>query len=224
MKRVLLSGVALAALIGSAAAADIPRRVERQVAAAPVAYLQAYNWTGAYVGFNAGWGWGTSSLSGPPRSGDLEGSGGLIGGTLGYNWQMNQIVFGVETDLAWSGIETDRRCGVGIRCEVSNDWLGTTRGRIGIAMDRFMPYVTGGLAYGDVSAHVTGNPGASEMQVGWTLGAGLEYAISGPWTAKLEYLYVDLGDFACGTRCGTSGPDNVEFTTHIVRAGLNYRF
>lgn len=223
MKRVLLSGVALAALVGSASAADIPRRVER--AAAPVPYVAAvYNWTGFYAGINAGWGWGTGSLSGPPPSGDLEGSGGVIGGTLGYNWQNNQFVFGVETDLAWSGIETDRRCGGGLTCNVSNDWLGTVRGRVGLAFDRFMPYVTGGLAYGDVSASVTGTPGASETQFGWTLGAGMEYAINGPWTAKLEYLYVDLGDFACGTRCGTAGPDNVEFQSHIVRAGLNYRF
>lgn len=223
MKRVLLSGVALAALVGSASAADIPRRVER--AAAPVPHVAAvYNWTGFYAGINAGWGWGTGSLSGPPPSGDLEGSGGVIGGTLGYNWQNNQFVFGIETDLAWSGIETDSGCGGGLTCNVSNDWLGTVRGRVGLAMDRFMPYVTGGLAYGDVSASVTGTPGASETQFGWTLGAGVEYAINGPWTAKLEYLYVDLGDFACGTRCGTGGPDNVEFQSHIVRAGLNYRF
>jgi outer membrane immunogenic protein len=223
MKRALLAGVALAALMGSAYAADIPRRVERQVVA-PVAMPVAYNWTGFYVGLNAGWGWGTGSLSGPPASGDLEGSGGLIGGTLGYNWQMNQIVFGVETDIAWSGIETDSGCGGGLRCAVSNDWLGTARGRLGLAMDRVMPYITGGLAYGEVSAAVTGNPGASETQAGWTLGAGVEFAMTAPWTAKLEYLYVDLGDFACGTACGTAGPDNVEFNAHILRAGLNYRF
>jgi outer membrane immunogenic protein len=209
--------------VSAASAADIPRRAP--VAAAPVPYVAAaYNWTGFYVGLNAGWGWGTGSLSGPPPSGDMDGSGGLFGGTLGYNWQMNNIVFGIETDIAWSGIEADRGCGAGIRCEISHDWLGTTRGRIGIAMDRFLPYVTGGLAYGDVSASITGNPGASETQIGWTLGAGVEYAFAHPWTAKLEYLYVDLGDFACGTRCGTAGPDNVEFRAHIVRAGLNYRF
>jgi len=226
MKRVLLAGVALAALMGSASAADIPRRVVERPVAAPVPHVMAYNWTGFYAGLNAGWGWGTGSLSGPPPTGDMEGNGGLIGGTLGYNWQMNQVVFGVETDLAWSGIEANRRCGVGggLRCEVNNDWLGTARGRIGLAMDRFMPYVAGGLAYGDVNASVTGLRGASETQVGWTLGGGVEFAINGPWTAKLEYLYVDLGDFNCGTRCGTAGPDKVEYNSHIVRAGLNYKF
>jgi outer membrane immunogenic protein len=225
MKRVLLSGVALAALVSAATAADIPRRVERQVAA-PVPYVAvAYNWTGFYVGINGGWGWGTGSLSGPPPTGDMDSSGGLIGGTVGYNWQNGQIVWGVEADIDWSGIETDsRRCGVGVRCSVNNDWLGTARGRVGLAMDRWMPYITGGVAFGDVSASVTGFQGKSDTRAGWTLGAGVEYAIAAPWTAKLEYLYVDLGDFSCGRACGTSGPDKVEFRSHIVRAGLNYRF
>ena len=215
MKRVLLAGVALAALVGSASAADIQRRMVPQVAA-PVQYMAAYNWTGFYLGINGGWGWGS----------DGEGSGGLLGGTLGYNWQMNQIVFGLETDIAWSGIESDGRCRSLVNCEVSSDWLGTARGRMGLAMDRFMPYVTGGLAYGDVSARAAGIPSRSDMQAGWTLGAGVEFALTAPWTAKLEYLYVDLGDLDnfCGRRCGNVGPNNVEFNAHILRAGLNYRF
>ena len=224
MKRVLLAGVALATLVGSASAADIPRRVA-PVAAAPVAYVTpVYNWTGFYAGINGGYGWGKGSLSGPPPTGDLSGNGGLVGGTLGYNWQTNQVVWGVEGDINWTNIKADGRCGAGKRCEISNDWLGTARGRIGYAFDRWMPYVTGGLAVGDVSASVTGNPGASDTRVGWTLGGGAEFALNGPWTAKLEYLYVDLGDFSCRTACGTAGPDNVEFKSHIVRAGLNYRF
>jgi len=225
MKRVFLSGVALAALVGSASAADLPRRPAP--AAAPVPYVSpVYNWTGFYVGLNGGWGWGTGSLSGPPRTGDIDGNGGIFGGQIGYNWQVNQFVFGVETDIQWSGIDVERRCGGGgtIHCQVSNDWFGTARGRLGVAMDRWLPYVTGGLAYGDVSASVTGNPGASETQAGWALGAGIEYAFNGPWTARIEYLHIDLGDFACGRRCGTAGPDNVSFRSDMVRAGLNYKF
>jgi outer membrane immunogenic protein len=225
MKRVFLSGVALAALVGSAAAADLPRRPVQ--AAAPVPYVApVFNWTGFYAGINGGWGWGTGSLSGPPPTGDMDGNGGEFGGQIGYNWQVNQFVFGVETDINWSGIEAERRCGGGgaIRCQVSNDWFGTARGRLGVAVDRWLPYITGGLAYGDVSASVTGNRGASETQAGWVLGAGIEYAFAPPWTARLEYLHVDLGDFACGRRCGTAGPDNVSFRSDIVRAGLNYKF
>jgi outer membrane immunogenic protein len=226
MKRVLLSAVAFAALMGSASAADIPRRVE-QVRAAPVAYVTpVYNWSGFYAGINGGFGWGTGSFSGPPASGDFDTSGGLFGGTLGYNWQTNQVVFGVETDLDWSDIKGSAACGGGVTCRVSNDWLGTARGRIGFAMDRVMPYVTGGLAFGKVNAAATGgNPGTSDTRTGWTLGGGVEFALAGNWTAKGEYLYVDLGDFNCGTRCGAPvGPDRVEFRSHIVRAGLNYRF
>jgi outer membrane immunogenic protein len=213
MKRVLLAGVALAALMGSASAADIPRRVVERPVAAPVPYVAAYNWTGFYVGLNAGWGWGA----------DSNGDGGLVGGTLGYNWQMNQVVFSVETDLAWSGIEGSRRCG-GLHCEANIDWFGTARGRIGLAMDRFMPYIAGGLAYGDVSARVKGHPEVSDTQAGWTLGAGVEFAFAAPWTAKLEYLYVDLGDVGCGKGCGVAGAGNVDLNAHIVRAGINYRF
>lgn len=224
MKRVLLAGVALAALIGSASAADVPRRVEAVRAAPPVAYVvPVYNWTGFYAGINAGGGWGNSSLSGPPSTGDFDTSGGLVGGTLGYNWQSNQIVFGVETDIAWSNIEGSTRCGIG-RCNVANNWLGTARGRIGYAADRFMPYITGGLAYGDVEASATGFRGRTDTRAGWTLGGGVEFALSAPWTAKLEYLYVDLGEFNCGSACGAAPPDRVEFKSHIVRAGLNYRF
>jgi outer membrane immunogenic protein len=223
MKRVLLSGVALLTLVGSAAAADIPRRVER--AAPPVPYVAPmYNWTGFYVGINGGGGFGTGSLSGRPSTGDFDTSGGLVGGTAGYNWQSNQIVWGLETDIDWSNIEGSRTCRGGLHCEVRNEWLGTVRGRVGYAMDRWMPYVTGGLAYGDVNARVTGFPGRSDTRTGWTVGGGVEFALWAPWTAKVEYLYVDLGDFACGRSCGAAAPDNVEFRSHIVRAGLNYRF
>jgi len=226
MKRVLLSGVALAALVGSAAAADVPRRVVQQQVRAPVAYVApVYNWSGWYAGINGGWGWSNASLSGAPRSGDLDGSGGLFGGTLGYNWQNNQVVFGIEGDLDWSNIKGNATCRGGLTCSVRNEWLGTVRGRVGYAMDRVMPYITGGLAFGDVNARATGFPGASDMRTGWTLGGGVEFALSAPWTAKLEYLYVDLGDFNCGRACGApAGPDRVEFRSHIVRAGLNYRF
>jgi outer membrane immunogenic protein len=148
----------------------------------------------------------------------------LIGGTLGYNWQNGQVVWGLETDLDWSGVKGDGNCSRGSNCEVKNDWLGTARVRLGLAMDRWMPYLTGGLAYGDVKADVTGTHGASDTRLGWTIGGGVEYAIAPPWTAKLEYLYVDLGDFDCGTRCGGTRPDNVGFHSHQVRAGLNYRF
>ncbi len=226
MKHVLLCGVAmvtLAALAGSALAADIPRRTE--ITKAPVAYVAPiYNWTGLYAGLYGGWGGGDARIEGTPGTGGFDVSGGLFGGTLGYNWQAGQTVFGLETDIGWSGIDGSAACG-GRSCSVKNTWLGTTRGRLGYAMDRMMPYVTGGLAYGEVKANASGLGGASSTRAGWTLGAGVEFAMANPWTAKVEYLYADLGDFNCGASCGVvTGSGDVKFKTHIVRAGLNYRF
>ncbi len=217
MKRVLLASVGLLALsVASASAADIQRRAVMPTKT--VEYIApVYNWSGPYIGINGGGGWGHSDFS-APFAGSANTSGGLIGGTLGYNWQVNQTVFGLETDIDWSNIRGSSSCGAGFSCEARNNWLGTTRARLGYAADRFMPYVTGGLAYGGVKSSVAGVGSSSNTKAGWTLGGGIEAAISGPWTAKLEYLYVDLGhaDSVLGS--------NTTFRSNIVRAGLNYRF
>ena len=114
-----------------------------------------------------------------------------------------------------------------LRCETKNSWLATFRGRVGYAFDRWLPYITGGGAYGNVKATATDIPTgsvlgtASKNQLGWTVGAGLEYAFLGNWTAKIEYLYVDLGSFDAGLAPLAA---NVSFKENIVRAGLNYKF
>ncbi len=227
MKRVLLCGVALAtltALAGSAVAADIQRRTEITKAPAAAYVVPIYNWTGFYAGLYGGWGGGDARVSGTPGTGSFNVSGGLVGGTIGYNWQAGQAVFGWESDIGWSGIDGSAACGFRT-CSVKNTWLGTTRGRLGYAMDRMMPYITGGVAYGEVKADATGLAGASSTRVGWTLGTGIEFAMASPWTAKVEYLYADLGHFSCGASCGVvAGSGDISFKTHIVRAGLNYRF
>ncbi len=227
MKRVLFASIGLVALTlaGTAGAADLPRRGAAP-AAAPVYMPVAYNWTGFYAGINGGWGFGNSSWAdGAGSTGDFDVSGGLIGGTLGYNWQNGPMVFGVETDLAWTDINGSTSVTCPLGCSTSNGWLGTARGRLGYAIDRWMPFVSGGAAYGDIKASTPGFAGASDSNIGWTVGAGAEFALTGNWTAKGEYLYVDLGDVTCSAAaCGGAGPTKVDFTTHIVRAGLNYRF
>ena len=112
---------------------------------------------------------------------------------MGHHGQAKQAGVGVEGDLDWSNIRGSAACGVGLTCETRNNWLGTARGRIGYAFDRFMPYVTGGLAVGNVKNSVTGLSDTSNTKAGYALRAGLEPALSGPWTAKVEYLYADLG-------------------------------
>ena len=220
MKRVILAGVsalAVMTMMSGANAADLPRRRAEMPVKAP-AYVAAYNWTGLYAGINGGGGFGRSNWSGLGT--DFNTSGGMVGGTLGYNWQMGQTVFGLEGDVDWSNVKGSDACG-GLSCETRNDWLGTFRGRIGYAFNRVMPYVTGGLAVGNVKAS-TALGSSDETRAGWTLGGGLEANIVGPWSAKIEYLYADLGKTNCSV-CTVGGTD-VDFHANIVRAGLNYRF
>ena len=114
----------------------------------------------------------------------------------------------------------------GIGCEGKNRWFATARGRIGYAFDRWLPFVTVGGAYGGLKATNTGltpgSTGATATGFGWTAGAGLEYAFLGNWSAKIDYLYVDLGKFNCQACSGTPG-NNVTFRESIVRLGLNYK-
>lgn len=225
MKRVIRAGLAalaMASTLGAASAADLPRAMPPR---GPI-IIPPYNWTGFYLGLNGGGGWGGSQWSSPfGTSGTYDLSGGVVGGTFGYNWQFNQFVFGLEGDVDWSNIRGSGN-GVGCvaaSCETRNNWLATARGRIGYAFDRYLPYLTGGLAVGDIKASPTAFGSTDTTNAGWTVGAGLEVAFAGPWTAKVEYLYTDLGSMTCDvTVCGAG--TNVNFHTNLVRGGLNYRF
>jgi outer membrane immunogenic protein len=224
MRRLLAASaslVTLAALMGVATAADLPRRPPPPAVKAPV-YNPIFSWTGFYVGINGGGGWGRSRWDSIANHFNV--SGGMIGGTVGYNMQSGQIVYGLEGDIDWSGIKgsTTQQCGQG--CETSNTWLSTVRGRLGYSFDRLLPYVTGGLAFGNVKASVPGFAGASNTDVGWTVGGGLEYALAQNWSLKAEYLHADLGKFNCGLSCGGPATDNVSLRANIVRGGVNYRF
>ena len=225
MKRVILaatSALILAAGINAAAAADLGRRPVQMPIKAPPMYSPAYNWSGFYLGINGGGGWGRSSWD---SVGGFDVDGWLVGGTVGYNYQMGQTVLGIEGDIDWSNIKgssAPASCPLG--CETKNTWLGTVRGRLGYSFDRFLPYVTGGVAFCDIKASTPGVAGNSATNTGWTAGAGVEYAFTNNLSAKVEYLYVDLGDFNCGISCGASATDNVSFNANIVRGGLNYKF
>jgi outer membrane immunogenic protein len=222
--------------IGAASAADLAARPYTK--ALPMV-AAVYDWTGGYIGIEGGYGWGHSDQTDPgiplpPSIGDghYSVSGGLAGGTLGYNWQNGPWVFGLEGDYSWSGIKgSSSVCGPTTvtphPCGTSLDSFGTFRGRIGYAAGptgNWLLYATGGLAIGDVHAWDALTPAAgSEFRAGWTLGAGVEAAFAPNWTVKLEYLYVDLGkahyfDIVPGV------PETVSFNTNIVRAGINYRF
>ena len=222
MKRALVAGLGLLALAAAlpASAADLPRGSMPYKAPA---YFAGYNWTGFYLGINGGGAWGDSDWNGFAIGNSP--SGGMIGGTVGYNWQAagSPWVFGVEGDVAWTGISDSTACAVLTTCETKNNWFGTVRGRVGYAFDRIMPYATGGVAFGDIEANPTGFVGASDTNAGWTVGVGIEGAITGNWTAKVEYLYADIGDITCSAAaCGVA--TNVDLRLNILRAGVNYRF
>jgi outer membrane immunogenic protein len=213
MKSLLTAGVSTLALIAGLASVQAADIQQRPVVKAAPMMAPVFTWTGPYVGISGGYGWGDS------RSFDIDGA--LLGVTAGYNWQMNQVVFGVEGDINWSDISGRGGCGAGTICTVDNNWLGTVRGRLGWAAGQFMPYVTGGLAFGDIDVRRTGFGRNDSTEFGWTLGAGVEAALWGPVSAKIEYLYVDLGD---GPSVPGPGGGSADFQTSIIRAGLNYRF
>ncbi len=203
--RIAAALLALSFVAGEAAAADL-----YQAPARGPSRLGGYSWTGPYVGANLGYQWASVTNSRTHPAGFAAGVQG------GYNWQMmNQFVFGVETDLQLSAADD-----VFAPWKFSNPWFGTLRGRAGYAMGNVLFYGTIGLAYGGLKAQST-ITGISETRtsVGWAVGGGVEVALAGQWTAKAEYLYIDLGSRGFGLTGVSNGLD-----ASLLRLGVNYRF
>lgn len=200
-----------------------------------------YRWSGFYAGLNAGYGWGDNSYTytSLPETTDFGTDGVLVGGTVGINWQHGRIVVGLEGDLSYSDISGYKNTSAGPvsttpcllpgateGCSAEVNWLGTLRVRAGLATGKFMPFVTGGLAVGSVEGFADsgacGGPVCeySDTRFGWTIGGGVEVAIREGWTAKFEYLYVDLGEPKF--TAATVQTDRIDF--NVIRTGLNYRF
>ena len=234
MKRILIAGALALAAGGQALAADLPQPAPPPPRA-PATYVPVpapvFTWTGIYVGINGGYAFGTSSWNEPGfiggPTGNFSTDGFLVGGTLGGNYQWGQFVLGIEGDGDWTNLNgtTTTACFAG--CETKSDWLATVRGRAGYAFDRVLVYGTGGAAFGNVQAAYAALPFSSSTQTGWTAGAGVEFAFTPNLTAKIEYLYVDLGSQSCAVgNCSFPGsnPTTVTFTENVVRAGINYKF
>lgn len=233
----IFAAAALVALSSSAFAADA---VNVEPAPAPLPMASTYNWSGAYVGVQAGYAWGR--VSGPFQDASQTGSGpysfdmngGLVGGYAGYNWQYNAYVFGIEGDVnaAFGNKSTDHNVlwnGTTLYDIAGKQtWTADVRGRVGYAFDRFLPYISGGVAFGNVDtsyAFAGGTPflTKSSSRVGWTVGFGLEYAFTDNIIGRIDYRYTDLGSKSF-TDTAENTYDNPEFHSNSVLAGIRYKF
>src|SRR5271169_989060 len=233
MKWILIATAMVFTAGGQALAADLPLPGPPSPQS-PV----FYNWTGFYVGFNAGFGSGSSNWTDGPlgSTGSFPISGFLAGGSVGVNYQIGQYVFGIEGDGDWTNLRGNSgpTCGAiaavvlaPVTCQTQSDWLATVLGRVGHAFDPILLYGTAGAAFGNVQTGL--NPPStfdSTTEAGWTAGVGVEIAFAQNWTAKVEYLFVDLPNGSCTTvgNCGGTAGSTATFNENIVRAGVNFKF
>ncbi len=205
-RAILLATAAVALAAGVARAADLYGSPYATPYAAPAGY-PANVWTGPYIGANLGYQIGTV------YNWDAD-PGGIAGGVqAGYLWQSGQIVLGGEVDLQASGAEDTFA-----NYKFSNPWFGTVRGRVGYALNNILLYGTGGLALGQLNVEGFGGS-ESNLLGGWSLGAGLEVALTQHVSVRAEYLYADLSD----TNYVLTGM-NHGIESSILRFGLNYKF
>jgi outer membrane immunogenic protein len=198
----LICGAAAITTAGAASAADIPR-----LPYATPYMVTVHSWSGPYLGGQLGYQWGNVTNS-PARPSGI--AGGVRGG---YNWQTGSLVFGAEADLNISAAQ-DRFA----NWKFSNPWFGTVRGRVGYTFSNVLVYGTLGLAVGGGRVEL-GGASESRTHTGWTAGAGMEVALTNAWSARVEYLYVDLSDRPYGLIGNNHG-----FESSLFRIGVNYRF
>jgi len=236
MKRILLASAALIGTAVSAQAADMAMKAPYYKA--PV--VAVYNWTGFYIGVNAGVGIGRDRISHSYTNDSIYRSpqGGFGGAQIGWNWQtdslLGPIVYGLEADFQGSGLTGGGANVAGpllgansVQYSSSLDWFGTVRGRVGLATGPVLSYFTGGFAYANVKSTITeagvGTFTQDRTATGWTIGSGVEASLGGNWTGKIEYLYLNLGN-RYGEAVGATGQvANTELRDNLFRVGLNYR-
>lgn len=217
MKKVLLAGAATFALATAASAADLPARAPAYTKA-PAMVSPLTNWSGFYAGVMGGYGWSSDSIA-PFK-------GGFGGGTLGYNWQAGQVVFGVEADAAAASIKASATS-QGVTVDDSIRAVGSVTGRLGYAVNSALFYVKGGYAFANnrVNATAAGlSVTESKTHSGWTVGGGLEYMFLPSWSAKAEYMYSDFASKNYFSNVVVGGIDSGRQQIHSIKGGINYHF
>lgn len=217
--------LSISLLTAPAFAADV------SVGDAPVGVVPGFTWTGGYLGGQVGYAWddGGGHQVGGPGFTHIEPEGFIGGVYLGYNYQMsNNIVLGAEIDVIYSDVDGDGQAyqgpGVpapGIIISQELNWSAAARARLGYAVDRFLPYIAGGVTFGDIdlsSPVVSGSVG--DTFSGWTIGAGAEYAFTDNVIGRAEYRYSDFGSEIM--QVGAEA--EVDLTTNEIRFGIAYKF
>ncbi|MCC2114072.1 MAG: porin family protein, partial [Hyphomicrobiales bacterium] len=220
MMRIFLTTAAVSAALavsaGAALAADIPEPMEPAPA---YESTPAFSWSGPYVGAHIGYAWGQFETRTPASAVDIGGDG-FVGGLLaGFNYQFNQFVVGVEGDWSWTNFDGSAAIpATTIRGEA--DWFATLRARAGVAMDRYLVYGTGGVAFTDLSLAGFGGPDGANL-TGWTIGAGVEAAVTDNVTLRAEYAYMDFPEkwYNLGAT-----PVRTDLDSHTIRLGVAYKF
>lgn len=251
-KATVLGATASVLALGAAFAADLP---SYKAPPPPPPAPAAFDWTGYHVGVSGAWGGGTAAYSSNITALGFGGPGGFAGGLAGWNnvqssygtsgyivgfqsgasWQLsNNVVLGYESDFNYADVSSNNGGQFGDSLSSNLRWFGTERLRFGYAFGRLMPYVTGGLSYGQIHtngvysfAGIAFPTSVGHWQAGWTVGGGLEYAVLDNISVKAEYLYSSLqGNF--GSSIGFPGVAYRTFSgrgldTHIARIGVSYQ-
>lgn len=237
-----IAATSFVALTQVAAAADMPVKAPVRPAA-PV--VIPYNWTGLYIGGHFGCGWVRQNIEritvedGEDPVGGIgtNGDGCFGGGQIGYNYQFpNNVVLGIEADASWGSLKSSGSAPEGDEELIPFDQklksFGTVRGRLGYAFGQWLPYVTGGWAWGRNKLTVYAFDddlitSDTRTHSGWTVGAGLEYLINRNWSVKVEYLYLDLGTETYNNvaffDAAFPGAD-LDLKVNTVKLGVNYKF
>jgi outer membrane immunogenic protein len=223
-RKLLLASAGLLAIAAAAQAADLPYRAAPPVYAPPP---PIFTWTGAYVGAQIGYEFGSDHARVPGLPGVGSTPNGVVGGAhVGYNYQIGMFVAGIEGDMNganYHGGTFYPTIGAGANSRVGID--GSARGRVGLAFDRALVYATGGAAFAGLQNSYVGPGGAfsqfNHSSVGWTVGGGLEYAVTNNWSIRAEYRYTDYGrvtDFPAAVPVVHHDTDN------RLQAGFSYKF
>jgi len=241
LRRILMASAGAVALAGSALAADLPSRAPPPVYAPP-----PFSWTGLYLGGQVGYAFGSlgSNLLSPagfdffyPNQFSYTPQGVIGGAHLGYNLQISQWLLGLEGDVDGTGLSRTYSApfgfigpaGFGATIHSTQPIQGSIRLRAGIAWDRALLYATGGAAFTGIKtsyASFFGYDSISRTRAGWTVGGGIEYAITDNWSIRGEYRYADFGrynDFLInsGSFFGTSVHSHL--TENRVQVGFSYK-